>query len=299
MEAIQTFAPRERLRRKIDYRALGIEGLCMRCGRNNHKTSKCWANDLHCQACNKRCHVERVCLTTLLQTQRSSSTNSSSENTVQTTVPNMFKSHFNAYKIQTIFNLYDNEVKDADNNVDDDKYYATVKINNCPVEMEVDSGAKFSLLPINHFRRLNIQTQILPVSVGFRSYSGQITYAEGKVHVNVEYKRLKIRGTLYLVPPGHDALLGRTWIRGLQIVLSELDQQRSSATAIYSATTTVNFTQVSKNDNNELLKEYADLFQEKIGCIPNVEIDYKLCENTTRTLFQSRTQRSSYITSKS
>jgi hypothetical protein len=270
-------------RGKIDYRALGIEGLCMRCGCNNHTANKCWANNLRCRSCRKEGHVEKVCITTLLQNQPRSSTTSLSYNaavnTAQATRPITFEPHYNTYKLQTIFNLYNTQIESEEECDIDDKYYITVRINNCPVRMEVDTGAKFSLLPIDKFQSLKFQTPILPANVGFRSYSGEITPAEGKVHVNVEYRGRKIRRTLYLVPANHATLLGRTWIRGLQLNLNELDQERTNST-------TVNSIQVAKD--SELLTEYADLFQEKVGCIPNIEVEYELRTNAAPCFTRKR-----------
>ena len=128
-------------------------------------------------------------------------------------------------------------------------------------------------MPIDEFRKLDLQAKIMPADVGSRSYTGEIIPAQGKAYVNIEYSGRNIRGALFLVPPHHATLLGRTWIRGLKVNLSELDEHR-----INNNPDDVNSIQVEETDM--LLTEYADLFQEKIGCIPNVEIDLELRQNT-------------------
>lgn len=54
---------------KINYKQLGIDHLCIRCGRNNHTTKQCRTNahNLKCNSCGKRGHVQQVCITTLMK----------------------------------------------------------------------------------------------------------------------------------------------------------------------------------------------------------------------------------------
>lgn len=53
---------------KINYQQLGIDGLCLRCGRNNHTSNNCHSNtsNLKCAHCNKTGHVAKVCIRTLI-----------------------------------------------------------------------------------------------------------------------------------------------------------------------------------------------------------------------------------------
>lgn len=53
---------------KINYSELGIEGLCLRCGRNNHLTKDCRTDrsNLKCSGCDKSGHIIKVCIRSLL-----------------------------------------------------------------------------------------------------------------------------------------------------------------------------------------------------------------------------------------
>lgn len=52
---------------KINYRELGIENMCLRCGKTNHFAAQCRIKRemLKCDACKKIGHVRKVCITTL------------------------------------------------------------------------------------------------------------------------------------------------------------------------------------------------------------------------------------------
>ncbi|XP_067621156.1 uncharacterized protein [Eurosta solidaginis] len=53
---------------KLKYKQLGIGNLCIRCGKDNHKTKECRTNrhNLKCNSCGKRGHVQQVCIKTLM-----------------------------------------------------------------------------------------------------------------------------------------------------------------------------------------------------------------------------------------
>ena len=51
---------------RIDYKRLGIAGLCLRCGKNNHFARECLSKNLKCNLCSKQGHVGKVCITSRL-----------------------------------------------------------------------------------------------------------------------------------------------------------------------------------------------------------------------------------------
>ncbi|XP_075162810.1 uncharacterized protein LOC142235441 [Haematobia irritans] len=50
--------------KRIDYKELGLEGLCLICGRNNHLADECKVNrnNLKCRICKNSGHVQKVCI---------------------------------------------------------------------------------------------------------------------------------------------------------------------------------------------------------------------------------------------
>ncbi|KAL3282303.1 hypothetical protein HHI36_005492 [Cryptolaemus montrouzieri] len=92
--------------------------------------------------------------------------------------------------------------------------------------MEIDSGAKFSLIPEDIYIKMNLGIPLENTKIAFRSYSGDIPPAKGEISVTIFYKKRTIHDYLYKVPPGHDVLLGRNWMKRLHIKLQQVDRDR-------------------------------------------------------------------------
>lgn len=88
--------------------------------------------------------------------------------------------------------------------------------------MEVDSGAKLTLINANQFKALNIQVLIEYPKILFRSYSADIIPVLECAKVEANYKDKTIKSKLYTVDPKRDTLLGRSWIRSLGINLQKI-----------------------------------------------------------------------------
>ncbi|XP_054282318.1 uncharacterized protein K02A2.6-like [Macrosteles quadrilineatus] len=176
-------------------------------------------------------------------------------------------SDYGVHKIDSIYQNFD--VVDLFKvRHDSDKYIVSVSINGRSQCYKVDSGAKFSLLAKNDFGRLHLNVPVEPSRPSFRSYFGDITKPEGKVSVSVSYKGKQFKGDLHIVPSGHDALLGRQWIRGLGIELCEIDAEMNRPA------TTLQLQPV--NSVEELFEKFAPIFGPKIGCVPNFTVSLHL-----------------------
>lgn len=105
---------------------------------------------------------------------------------------------------------------------DPDKYPVNVTISGKTKLFEVDSGAKFSFLAENDYNKLNLNLPLETFDVIFRSYSRNLIQPRGKISVNVAYNGKEINGELHFVPAGHSPLLGRQWIRDLDIELKQV-----------------------------------------------------------------------------
>ncbi|XP_054276450.1 uncharacterized protein K02A2.6-like [Macrosteles quadrilineatus] len=154
---------------------------------------------------------------------------------------------------------------------DSDKYMVTVTINNKPQTFEIDSGARFSLISETDFDKLGLKVPLQPTPISFRSYSDHIIKPKGKVTVSVSYNTKSLNTDLFIVPAGHSALLGRIWIRGLGIELSEVDNRKQSPM------NTVDVNLVPSLD--DIFEKYSEIFEERIGCVPNVEVKLQLRDN--------------------
>ncbi|GBN82633.1 hypothetical protein AVEN_102646-1 [Araneus ventricosus] len=198
----------------LDFEKLGINNLCLRCGNNSHLSRECRSNPNHlkCRACKSTRHVQKVCIKTLLNTNRSNS-------------PKLGTNHVKMYQdigVNAIVDIYDNRTSESA--ADAMKYFISVKIENRYQKFEVDTGACYTLIPENQFKRLGIKRQLEPTGIAFRSYTENVFLPLGKVRVKVEHKGHVSLEDLYIVPDGFDPLLGRVWVRHLKINLNEIDQ---------------------------------------------------------------------------
>lgn len=267
-----------RQRAQIDYKALGIDDLCFRCGKSTHKIDSCRINreDAKCTSCHKRGHVAKICITTLTKKKSGdakqiveSPSNSSSED--EEHVHNI-----NVMKIAPphVIDLY--EIRQ-----DLGKYIIEVKIDGKSLEMEVDSGARYSIVSETTLHYLGLKRSLEPTNISFRAFSHDIVPCRGKVKVTVQHKGKEIKAYLYVVSPGHDSLIGRQWIRALDLELKEIDAGRVGQRKI---STTDTFSVKEE----EIVSEFPNIFEEKIGCIPNIQISLNLRPNAKPVFTRER-----------
>lgn len=161
---------------RIDLAALGLDGTCLRCGRHNHLVTDCRTDlkNLKCSSCNKKGHVEKVCIRTLLEKKKK---NQQSTHQITTTPE---PRNYSTFHIEDVLQ---NQHLSKDN----ERFTATVKIEGNPITFEVDSGSGYTFLPQNQFEKLNLKVPLLPASMEFRSYTRDLFVPHGKIKVNVEF----------------------------------------------------------------------------------------------------------------
>lgn len=103
---------------------------------------------------------------------------------------------------------------------------------------------------------------------------------DGKIQVNVEYKGTTTQEELYIVPEKYAAPLGRIWIRHLNIDLSNTNQGDPDSTLVRSIKST--------DENDEIFSKFTDIFESKIGCIPNITVSLKLREGAKPIFYRER-----------
>lgn len=275
----QKFRNRSNSRSFLDFKSLGIENLCLRCGRNNHKASQCRVNQekLSCYLCKKNGHVSKVCIKSLMTSSKIKHTDqydSNSHNFVQ-------QSSESTYGVNRLTNSIQKcEVDDLfELDTEPDKYFVNVTLNGKVQRFEIDSGARHSLLAEDEFQKLNLNLPLQHSNTTFKSYSGNIIKPKGKVSVNVAYNGNQINGELHIVPPGYDALLGRLWIRGLNVDLKQVYEEMK--------TTSVSIVDSNKSPE-DIFNSFSHIFEEKVGCVPGFTISLQLREGARPVFTKER-----------
>lgn len=261
---------------KLDLRRLGIAHLCLRCGNSNHHTAECRTkpSSFKCQLCGLVGHVKKVCIKSLIRDEARSqnrtnfiSPNSSSDESDVDPLDN--------FQIEEIVDIYgQSDMSDLK------KYFIDVLIEGKPQRFEVDSGAGFTLIPTNDYHQLQLTSKLSPTSVKFRTYTSEIFKPIGVVEVPVSYKNHNSIERMYVVPSKYPAVMGRAWIRHLYVNLNDLDSDSSSIDRISPV--------LSVDDIQTLLRPFSNMFESKVGCIPNITCSLKLRENSKPVFIRER-----------
>lgn len=262
---------RSRSKSRIDYRALGLENVCIRCGRNNHKVQDCRVNynNVKCHACSKTGHVEKVCISRLIKTKNNKISKVDPETQENNKSLHDTNNIRDFYGINTVIvDIYEKSSVKTENIK---KFYANIKINGKIQKFEVDSGAGFTLLPKSSYDSLKSSIPIQATNIRFRSYTGEIFQPLGVVEVVIEYKGVKVKEIMFIVPKG-TPLLGRNWIRQLKINLLELDGTDYSKDVRPESICCLN---TYDSDIDDILEKFKDIFEPKVGCIPNFTCSLK------------------------
>lgn len=82
-----------------------------------------------------------------------------------------------------------------------------------------------------------------------------------------------------MVPAGHVSLIGRDWIRCLKLDLRQTDADMVRVKDLSNSMLISDFLSVdTKPEINDIFKEFSEIFEQKIGCVPNFQISLSLRE---------------------
>lgn len=266
-------------RSHIDYASLGLDGLCLRCSRNNHKTQDCRIEHsrLHCDSCNKPGHVAKVCITTRLTTSKNQHTS------VNSIYPESSDPVYGIGKVdddhvgKLVCDIFDTDATDSS------KFFTTVLIEGKPQTFEVDSGAARTLLPRHLYDQFNLAPNaLLPPDIRFRSYTGEIFDPCGYANVKVQYNSTTSTEKLYVVDDKFSPILGRVWIRHLNISLQESNSSIMHSSAVNALQSTPDeLVQQIEND-------FAPIFEQSIGVLPDKVCSLQLRPNSKPVVLKPR-----------
>ncbi|GFW83352.1 retrovirus-related Pol polyprotein from transposon 412 [Trichonephila clavipes] len=101
---------------------------------------------------------------------------------------------------------------------------------------------------------------IKPTNIVFKTYKGDSIIPLGYVTVRVQYKNQKVNLNLYIVKENLDTILGREWLYKIHLDWPAIKAFRAK----------------TEQNLNNLLREYKDIFDDKLGEINNYEAKLKL-----------------------
>ncbi|XP_055915493.1 uncharacterized protein K02A2.6-like [Eupeodes corollae] len=244
---------------------------CFRCG-ELHLATNCKHYNSVCSYCKKKGHLRRVCF----------SLNKNSDNFANYVEINENENEIN--QIESIFQI--NEI--TKNN--DDGLFAKMYINNINVTFEVDTGSKFTIMSMENFKNIIPNKVIEKPDIVMKSFTGNNVGILGFCTVDVRYKNIMYKLKLYLTSISKHPLLGRQWVRALNINLNEL------AGISYNALDSNNINKINSDDTStddtvlidKIKKKFPNLFETSLGKIPNFQAKLNIKANAKPVFVRHR-----------
>lgn len=148
--------------------------------------------------------------------------------------------------------------------------------------MELDTGSAGSVISRADYKRLFPNLRLLKTNMRLKTYTGQTVNPTGKVKVDVTYKGATRQLMLYVLQKGGPPLLGREWLRKIQIDWHSIKALRMSP---------------ANNNNNsdgatqrlsQLLKAHNKVFEQGIGTLKGIKAMIEVQENATAKFHKAR-----------
>ena len=116
-----------------------------------------------------------------------------------------------------------------------------------------------------------------------KNFSNDVVPSKGKANVTVQYKNNSINAELYVVPPNHASLIGRSWIRNLGLELKQIDEDMSLNIINSKSASNFNIHRIE-----DIINDFKEIFEEKVGCVPNFKISLALRANSKPIFTKAR-----------
>ncbi|XP_042148862.1 uncharacterized protein LOC115324540 [Ixodes scapularis] len=227
---------------------------CFRCG-GEHYATQCRHASTTCHKCRGKGHLARVC-------KGKTADATAGGPTTSTRIPRSVHTLDGAGQSQDVSLPEVYEMWEMTSSaVDGQPFRVEVTVNGTPLLMELDTGASVSVVSEETFRREFPSRQLDPSRLMLKNYSGELSPVQGSLSATVRLGNRECQDILYVVPGTCPSLLGRGWMKGLGIKLSNAKD--------------VNFVTSVAN----LVAEYSSIFDEGLGTFKGVAAKINLQDN--------------------
>ena len=199
-----------------------------------------------CRRCRKKGHIARVCRSRVQGQPTRQQSNSSGHqrkprqtNLVSQDTEQIDSDTSDSYEM---FNIRGTQGQ---------PYRVTVQLNNCNLEMEIDTGASLSIISDETYQSFwtsQPKPELQPTTVKLHTYTQESITVLGSITVDVAYKGQSKTLSLLVVAGQGPSLLGRNWLKELQLDWQELYQINQSEDALQA-----------------LLHKHKSVFKEELG----------------------------------
>ena len=178
---------------------------CFRCGKAGHMASSCRVSRLVVRhRCKKRGHIQKACRN------QSSVPKSGPKSKVTRPVRRVAEEEEEEDTLLCHVRLQGTHKAPPT--------VVKLRVNNCTISMELDTGASVSIMSEHTFQGLWPGRSLLSTDLKLRSYSKEPIVVLGCCYVNIGYKGQTANNVLLVVVEGSGpSLLGRNWLSRIQL----------------------------------------------------------------------------------
>ena len=186
---------------------------CYRCGRANHTPANCKFKDSRCLKCKKLGHIAPVCQSMRPMQQKQTGTRR--------------RKHRTQY-VQDEVQPSDLASSEADSSDGDFKLHkigrqssepivAPLWLNDHKLDMEVDTGAAFSVISETTRQQIFPSETLHPSDLVLKTYTNEPMKVKGTLNMQVKYGDQKEKLVLVVVEGNGPSLLGRNWLKYIRL----------------------------------------------------------------------------------
>ena len=203
---------------------------CYRCRGTNHLATECRFKDAICRNCSKMGHIARACRSTP-QLPRQQTSGMPMMRKPPGQQPNSRRTHQIAVDSENASDTSDSYEMFNLSGTQGKPYFVNVQLNNCDLEMEIDTGASLSIMSEQTYHSLwpiQSRPELQPTTVKLHTYTKEPIKVLGIITVHVCYKEQNKSMPLLVVAGHGPSLLGRDWLAQLKLDWQELYQVNRS-----------------------------------------------------------------------
>lgn len=153
------------------------------------------------------------------------------------------------------------------------------------VNMKLDTGSALSIMNTKDYETLFPHVPLEPANLTLKTYTGQKVRPKGKFTVRYRKKQFP-NLDVYVLTNGGPPLLGREWIRRLQLDLNTIHTPYAEEADTEQPVDKVNTTQATDDTPTRLasiLATAADVFQDGFGTLKGMQARIMVAEHATPT----------------
>ena len=204
---------------------------CYRCRGTNHLATECRFKDAICRNCSKKGHIARACRSTPQLPRRQQTSGMPMMRKPPGQQPNSRRTHQIAVDSENASDTSDSYEMFNLSGTQGKPYFVNVQLNNCDLEMEIDTGASLSIMSEQTYHSLwqtQSRPELQPTTVKLHTYTKEPIKVLGIITVHVCYKEQNKSMPLLVVAGHGPSLLGRDWLAQLKLDWQELYQVNQS-----------------------------------------------------------------------